>query len=94
MSDAGKKGLIPDNNVLAPGVIDSVNNFIEHPRLVAQRLRTYADIVGRERVMAASDCGFGTFAGFGAVHPPIAYAKLASMAEGAQMASRELWGHT
>ena len=93
-ADAGKKGLIPDNKVLAPGVIDSVNNFIEHPRLVAQRLRTYADIVGRERVMAASDCGFGTFAGFGAVHPPIAYAKLASMAEGAQMASRELWGHT
>ena len=93
-ADAGKKGLIPDNKVLAPGVIDSVSNFIEHPRLVAQRLRTYADIVGRERVMAASDCGFGTFAGFGAVHPPIAYAKLASMAEGAQMASRELWGHT
>ena len=93
-AEAGQKGLIPENKILAPGVIDSVNNFIEHPRLVAQRLRTYADIVGRERVMAASDCGFGTFAGFGAVHPPIAYAKLASMAEGAQMASRELWGHT
>ena len=90
-AEAGKKGLIPDNKILAPGVIDSVNNFIEHPRLIAQRLRTYADIVGRERVMAASDCGFGTFAGFGAVHPPIAYAKLASMAEGAEMASRELW---
>jgi 5-methyltetrahydropteroyltriglutamate--homocysteine methyltransferase len=90
-AQAGKQGLIPDHKVLAPGVIDSVNNFIEHPRLIAQRLRTYADIVGRERVMAASDCGFGTFAGYGAVHPSIAYAKLASMAEGAEMASRELW---
>ena len=60
-------------------------------RLVAQRLLTYANIVGRDRVMAASDCGFGTFAGYGAIHPPICYAKLASMAEGARMASEELW---
>ena len=88
---AGKEGRIPGNKILAPGVLDTVNNFIEHPRLVAQRLLTYANIVGRERVMAASDCGFGTFAGFGAIHPPICYAKLASMAEGAEMASRELW---
>jgi 5-methyltetrahydropteroyltriglutamate--homocysteine methyltransferase len=90
-AEAGKKGLIPDHKILAPGVVDSVNNFIEHPRLIAQRLRTYANIVGRERVMAASDCGFGTFAGYGAVHPSIAYAKLASMADGAAIASRELW---
>ncbi len=83
---------IPEDKILAPGVIDSVCNFIEHPRLVAQRLLKFADIVGRERVMAASDCGFGTFAGFGAVHPPIAYAKLKSMAEGAAMASDQLWG--
>lgn len=83
---------IPEDKILAPGVIDSVCNFIEHPRLVAQRLLRFADIVGRERVMAASDCGFGTFAGFGAVHPPIAYAKLRSMAEGAAMASERLWG--
>ncbi len=83
---------IPDDKILAPGVIDSVCNFIEHPRLVAQRLLRFADIVGRERVMAASDCGFGTFAGFGAVHPPIAYAKLKSMAEGAAIASDKLWG--
>lgn len=83
---------IPEDRILAPGVIDSVCNFIEHPRLVAQRLLRFADIVGRERVMAASDCGFGTFAGFGAVHPPIAYAKLRSMAEGAAMASDKLWG--
>ena len=88
---AGKAGKIPDNKILAPGVLDSVNNFIEHPRLVAQRLLTYANIVGRDRVMAATDCGFGTFAGFGAIHPPICFAKLASMAEGAEMASRELW---
>ncbi len=88
---AGREGKIPDNKVLAPGVLDSVNNFIEHPRLVSQRLLTYANIVGRDRVLAATDCGFGTFAGFGAIHPPICYAKLASMAEGAELASKELW---
>jgi 5-methyltetrahydropteroyltriglutamate--homocysteine methyltransferase len=88
---AGRDKRIPDNKILAPGVLDSVNNFIEHPRLVAQRLLTYAGIVGRDRVMAATDCGFGTFAGYGAIHPPICYAKLASMAEGARMASEELW---
>jgi 5-methyltetrahydropteroyltriglutamate--homocysteine methyltransferase len=91
-AQAGREGKIADHKVLAPGVLDSVNNFIEHPRLVAQRLRTYANIVGRDRVMAATDCGFGTFAGFGAIHPPICFAKLASMAEGAAIASRELWG--
>ena len=90
-ADAYKKGLIPDNKVLAPGVLDSVNNFIEHPRLVAQRLVTYANIVGRDRVLAASDCGFGTFAGYGAIHPDICFAKLASMAEGAKIASALLW---
>ena len=82
---------MPENKVLCPGLIDSVSNFIEHPRLVAQRLLQYANIVGRERVMAGTDCGFGTFAGFGAVHPPIAFAKLKSMAEGAAMASKVLW---
>lgn len=91
-AQAGREGKIADHKILAPGVLDSVNNFIEHPRLVAQRLRTYANIVGRDRVMAATDCGFGTFAGFGAIHPPICFAKLASMAEGAAIASRELWG--
>ena len=83
---------IPDDKILAPGVIDSVCNFIEHPRLIAQRLWRFAGIVGRDRVMAASDCGFGTFAGFGAVHPPIVYAKLKAMAEGAAIASDKLWG--
>jgi 5-methyltetrahydropteroyltriglutamate--homocysteine methyltransferase len=82
---------LPDDKVLVPGVIDSVNNFIEHPELVAERLVRLAGVVGRERVMAGSDCGFGTFAGFGAVHPDIAYAKLKTMAEGAAMASQALW---
>lgn len=82
---------IPGDKILIPGVIDSVTNFIEHPRLVAQRLLRFADIVGRERVVAGADCGFGTFAGFGAIHPPIAYAKLRTMAEGAGIASDALW---
>jgi 5-methyltetrahydropteroyltriglutamate--homocysteine methyltransferase len=90
-ADAQKKGLLPDNKILCPGVLDSVNNFIEHPRLIAQRLLTYANIVGRERVMAGTDCGFGTFAGYGAIHPSIGFAKLKSMAEGAAMASQDLW---
>ncbi len=78
---------IPDDKVLMPGVIDSTTNFVEHPELVAQRLQRFTDIVGAERVVAGSDCGFGTFAGFGAVDPDIAWAKLASLAEGAALAS-------
>jgi 5-methyltetrahydropteroyltriglutamate--homocysteine methyltransferase len=74
---------IPDDKILAPGVISSTNNYIEHPRLIAERLQRFADIVGRDRVIAASDCGFGTWAGFGAVHPDICWAKLRSLAEGA-----------
>jgi len=89
--DVWEQTKIADDKVLMPGVIDSVSNFIEHPRLVAQRLDRFAAIVGRERVIASTDCGFGTFAGFGAIHPPIAYAKLAAMADGARIASRRLW---
>jgi 5-methyltetrahydropteroyltriglutamate--homocysteine methyltransferase len=74
---------IPDDKILAPGVISSTNNYIEHPRLIAERLQRFADIVGRDRVIGASDCGFGTWAGFGAVHPDICWAKLRSLAEGA-----------
>ena len=85
------KTKIPDDKILVPGVIDSVTNFVEHPELVAQRIGQFARIVGRERVMAGTDCGFGTFAGFGAIHPPIAYAKLRSLCEGAEIASRRLW---
>ena len=83
---------IPDDRVLIPGVIDSTTNFIEHPELVCERLCRFADIVGRERVIGGTDCGFSTFAGFGAVDPDIVYAKLASLAEGAELASRQLWG--
>ena len=69
-----------------PGVVDTTTNFVEHPELVAQRLRRFVDIVGADRVMAGSDCGFGTFAGYGAVDPDIAYAKLGALAEGARRA--------
>ncbi len=82
---------IPDDKVLIPGLVDTTTNYVEHPRLVAERLLRFADMVGRERVLAGSDCGFGTFAGFGAVHPDIAYAKLETLAEGARMASEKLW---
>lgn len=83
---------IPQDKVLIPGVIDSTTNFIEHPRLVAQRILRFADIVGRERVIAGTDCGFSTFAGFGAVDEDIVYAKLRAMADGAAIASKTLWG--
>ena len=79
--------LIPEDKVLIPGVIDSTTNFVEHPRLVAQRLRRFVDIVGAERVLAGSDCGFGTFAGYGVVDADIVYAKFAAMAEGARLAT-------
>jgi 5-methyltetrahydropteroyltriglutamate--homocysteine methyltransferase len=75
---------IPGDKLLVPGVVDTTTNFVEHPELVAQRLRKFTDIVGRDRVIAGSDCGFGTFAGFGAVDPDIAWAKLATLAEGAR----------
>ena len=83
---------LPDDLILIPGVIDSTTNFVEHPDLVAERICRFADIVGRERVVAGTDCGFATFAGFGAVDGEIAYAKLATMAEGARIASDRLWG--
>ncbi|MYH34852.1 MAG: cobalamin-independent methionine synthase II family protein [Gammaproteobacteria bacterium] len=82
---------LPEDKVLVPGVLDSTTNFVEHPRLVAERICRFAAIVGRERVIAGTDCGFSTFAGFGAVDPDIAYAKLAAMAEGAAIASKRLW---
>ena len=78
---------IPDNKVLVPGVVDTTTNFVEHPELVAQRVERFVQIVGSDRVIAGSDCGFGTFAGFGAVDPEIAYAKLGALAEGAALAS-------
>ena len=78
-----RKAEIPDDKILVPGVVDSTTNFVEHPELVRERIQRFVDIVGADRVVAGSDCGFGTFAGYGAVDPDIAYAKLASLAEGA-----------
>jgi len=88
--DLGKL-TIPDGKVLVPGVIDVKTNVLEHPRLVAQRIGRFAGIVGRERVIAGTDCGFGTFAGFGAINNTVAWLKLGALAEGARLASDRLW---
>ena len=83
---------IPDDKVLIPGLIDSTTNFVEHPRLIAQRIGQYADIVGRERVIAGTDCGFATFAGqTNPVVPSVVWSKLAALAEGARIATERLW---
>ncbi|MDQ6669892.1 MAG: epoxyalkane--coenzyme M transferase, partial [Chloroflexota bacterium] len=82
---------LPEGKVLIPGVIDSTNNYIEHPDLVAQRIERYAQLVGRENVMAGTDCGFGTFVGLSTVDPDIAWAKFRSMTEGARLATERLW---
>ena len=81
-----RKSDIPDDKVLVPGVVDSTTNFVEHPDLVTQRVERFVDLVGSDRVIAGSDCGFGTFAGFGAVDPDIAYAKLEALSAGAKAA--------
>jgi 5-methyltetrahydropteroyltriglutamate--homocysteine methyltransferase len=82
---------LPSDKVLIPGVIESKTNYIEHPELVAQRIGRYARLVGRERVIAGTDCGFGTWVGQAAVDPGVVWAKMASLAEGARTASREFW---
>jgi 5-methyltetrahydropteroyltriglutamate--homocysteine methyltransferase len=82
-----RKGDIPDDKVLVPGVVDTTTNFVEHPEVVAQRIERFAGIVGKDRVIAGSDCGFGTFAGYGAVDPEIAFAKMTALSEGAKLAS-------
>jgi len=82
---------LPAGKVLIPGVIESKSNFIEHPELVAQRLGRYAKLVGRENVIAGSDCGYGTWVGQAAVDPDVVWAKLAAMAEGARIASKQFW---
>lgn len=84
---------LPDGKVLIPGVIDSTTNFVEHPEVVAQRIEQFARVVGREQVIAGTDCGFGTSAGSARVHPEIVWAKLAALAEGARVASGRLWGN-
>jgi len=82
---------LPDGKVLIPGVIESKSNFIEHPELIAQRIGRYAKLVGRENVIAGSDCGFGTWVGQAAVDPDVVFAKLKAMAEGAAIASKQFW---
>jgi 5-methyltetrahydropteroyltriglutamate--homocysteine methyltransferase len=87
-----KQVKLPDDRLIIPGVVDTTTNFIEHPELVAQRIARYAEIVGRDRVIAGSDCGFATFARSAPViEPEIAWAKVQSMAEGARLASARLW---
>jgi 5-methyltetrahydropteroyltriglutamate--homocysteine methyltransferase len=86
------KSAVPEDKLLVPGVLSTTTNYVEHPELVAERLLRFADIVGRERVLAGTDCGFGTFAGFGPVDPDIVWLKLKSLVDGAEMASRRLWG--
>jgi 5-methyltetrahydropteroyltriglutamate--homocysteine methyltransferase len=82
---------VPEGKLIIPGVIDSTTNFIEHPALVAERIERFARLVGRENVIAGTDCGFGTWVGQAAVDPDIVWAKLATLAEGARLASRALW---
>ena len=83
---------LPDDKIIVPGVLDTSTNYVEHPELVAERICRFADIVGRERVIAGSDCGFGTFAGYGKLDPDISFKKLKAMADGASIASKRLWG--
>ena len=82
---------LPEDKLLVLGVLDTTTNFIEHPELVAQRLVRVARLLGRERVIAGTDCGFATFAGFHPVDPRIVWAKMRAMVEGARLASQQLW---
>jgi 5-methyltetrahydropteroyltriglutamate--homocysteine methyltransferase len=86
------KSIVPEDKILVPGVLSTTTNYVEHPELVAERLENLANVVGRDRVIAGTDCGFGTFAGFGPVDPDIVWLKLRSLVEGAAIASRRLWG--
>ncbi|WFU39729.1 cobalamin-independent methionine synthase II family protein [Bradyrhizobium sp. CB82] len=86
-----KQTRLPDDKILVPGVIDTCTNYIEHPEVVAQRIEQYANLVGRERVIAGTDCGFASFATFHTVDPDIAWRKLESLVQGAEIASRRLW---
>jgi 5-methyltetrahydropteroyltriglutamate--homocysteine methyltransferase len=86
-----KSARIPEDKILIPGLLTSTSNYVEHPELVSQRICQFADIVGRERVMAGTDCGFGTFAGIGKMDAGISFKKLSALVEGALLASRKLW---
>jgi 5-methyltetrahydropteroyltriglutamate--homocysteine methyltransferase len=83
---------IPNDRILIPGVVTHSSVLVEHPQLVADRIMNFASVVGKERVIAGTDCGFATFAGQHEIHPSIAWAKLKSLVDGAQIASKALWG--
>src|SRR5262245_6061527 len=87
-----KNARIPEDKILIPGLLTSTSNYVEHPELVAQRICQFAEIVGRERVIAGTDCGFGTFAGIGKMDAGISFRKLEALVEGAELASKRLWG--
>ena len=87
-----KAARIPEDKILIPGLLTSSSNYVEHPELIAQRIAVFADIVGRERVIAGTDCGFGTFAGIGKMDADISFKKLGALAQGAALASKRLWG--
>jgi 5-methyltetrahydropteroyltriglutamate--homocysteine methyltransferase len=87
-----KEIALPEDKILVPGVIDSTTNFVEHPELVADRIVRFANVVGRERVIAGADCGFSTFASTATVHPAICWEKLRALGRGAEIASQRLWG--
>ena len=87
-----KTAKLPDGKILIPGVISHSTVLVEHPELVAERIVRYANVIGRENVIAGTDCGFATFAGSKEIHPSIVWAKFKAMADGARIASRELWG--
>jgi 5-methyltetrahydropteroyltriglutamate--homocysteine methyltransferase len=86
-----KSARIPEDKILIPGLLTSTSNYVEHPQLVAQRICQFADIVGRERIIAGTDCGFGTFAGIGKMDAAISFKKLRALVEGAELASKRLW---
>ena len=86
-----KSASIPEEKILIPGLLTSTSNYVEHPELIAQRIGQFADIVGRDRIIAGTDCGFGTFAGIGKMDAEISYKKLAMLVEGAALASERLW---
>jgi 5-methyltetrahydropteroyltriglutamate--homocysteine methyltransferase len=81
---------VPDDKILGPGLIDTCSNYLEHPELIAQRIERFAAIVGKDRVIASTDCGFGTFAGYGKIDPAVTWAKLRALREGADIADGRL----
>jgi 5-methyltetrahydropteroyltriglutamate--homocysteine methyltransferase len=88
--DAADRGVLPGDKILAPGLIDTCSNYVEHPELIAQRIERFAGIVGKDRVIASTDCGFGTFAGYGKIDPAVTWKKLRSLRAGADIADARL----